>query len=253
MFWPHFLVLVVLYWSTMAPRAGGILLGFLAGLCLDVFNGSQLGQHALALSLLAYLAIRLHLLTRAKPIFEQSVLALVALFVYEGVLWAVDGWSGQRISSWTRWVPVAHQRPGVAADRRPAGPPAPAAIGSESWPAQYASRTCTRNCACSRAAASSPPRPSRCSACCCIGRLVLLQIVRYDYYLDLSQGNRARLEPIPANRGLILDRNGDVLAENQPSYQLELVREQVPDLEQTLNALVSIGLIPPKNSMTCAG
>jgi uncharacterized membrane protein (DUF2068 family) len=28
------------------------------------------------------------------------------LFVYEGVLWAVDGWSGQRISSWTRWVPV---------------------------------------------------------------------------------------------------------------------------------------------------
>jgi rod shape-determining protein MreD len=104
--WPHFLVLVVLYWSTMAPRAGGILLAFLAGICLDVFSGSQLGQHALALSLLAYLAIRLHLLTRAKPIFEQSVLVLVALFVYEGVLWAVDGWSGQRISSWTRWVPV---------------------------------------------------------------------------------------------------------------------------------------------------
>jgi penicillin-binding protein 2 len=79
-----------------------------------------------------------------------------------------------------------------------------------------------------------------------IGRLIQLQIVRYDYYLDLSQGNRARLEPIPANRGLILDRNGAVLAENQPSYQLELVREQVPDLEQTLNALVSIGLIPPE-------
>lgn len=104
--WPHFLVLVVLYWSTMAPRAGGILLAFIAGICLDVFNGSQLGQHALALSLLAYLAIRLHLMTRAKPIFEQSVFVLVALFVYEGVLWAVDGWSGQRLSNWTRWVPV---------------------------------------------------------------------------------------------------------------------------------------------------
>ncbi|MEO8308597.1 MAG: rod shape-determining protein MreD [Pseudomonadota bacterium] len=104
--WPHFLVLVVLYWSTMTPRAGGILVAFLAGICLDVFNGSQLGQHALALSLLAYLAIRLHLLTRAKPIFEQSLLVLVALFVYEGVLWAVDGWSGQRINTWTRWVAV---------------------------------------------------------------------------------------------------------------------------------------------------
>lgn len=104
--WPHFLVLVVLYWSTMTPRAGGMLLAFLAGICLDVFTGTQLGQHALALSLLAYLAIRMHLLTRAKPIFEQSVFVLVALFIYEGVLWAVDGWSGQRVSSWTRWVPV---------------------------------------------------------------------------------------------------------------------------------------------------
>ena len=73
---PQFLVLVVLYWSTMTPRAGGILLAFLAGICLDVFKGSQLGQHALALSFLAYLAIRLHLLTRAKPIFEQSLLVL---------------------------------------------------------------------------------------------------------------------------------------------------------------------------------
>ena len=104
--WPHFLVLVVLYWSTMTPRAGGILVAFLAGICLDVFNGSQLGQHALALSFLAYLAIRLHLLTRAKPIFEQSLFVLLALFVYEGVLWAVDGWSGQRINTWTRWVAV---------------------------------------------------------------------------------------------------------------------------------------------------
>jgi penicillin-binding protein 2 len=77
-----------------------------------------------------------------------------------------------------------------------------------------------------------------------IGRLVLLQIIRYDHYTDLAQGNRARNEPIPANRGLILDRNGKVLAENQPSYQLELVREQVPDLEATLKALVAIEVIP---------
>ena len=104
--WPHFLVLVVLYWSTMTPRAGGILVAFLAGICLDVFNGSQLGQHALALSFLAYLAIRLHLLTRAKPIFEQSLFVLLALLIYEGVLWAVDGFSAQGTGTWTRWVPV---------------------------------------------------------------------------------------------------------------------------------------------------
>ncbi len=76
-----------------------------------------------------------------------------------------------------------------------------------------------------------------------LGRLVLLQIIRYDHYLDLAQGNRARNDPIPANRGLIFDRNGKVLAENQPSYQLELVREQVADLEVTLNGLVAIDVL----------
>ena len=80
-----------------------------------------------------------------------------------------------------------------------------------------------------------------------LGRLVLLQIIRYDYYTDQAEGNRARIEPIPAKRGLILDRNGNVLAENQPSFQLELVREDVGDrkaLDKTLAGLAKIGAIP---------
>jgi penicillin-binding protein 2 len=79
-----------------------------------------------------------------------------------------------------------------------------------------------------------------------VARLAMLQIVRYDHYLDLSLGNRTRIEPIPANRGLILDRSGTVLAENQASYQLELVREQVPDLDVALKGLATLGLIPPE-------
>lgn len=77
-----------------------------------------------------------------------------------------------------------------------------------------------------------------------LARLAVLQISRYEEYKVLAEGNRARFEPIPANRGLILDRNGNVLAENQPSYQLEVVREQVTDLDATLNGLSTIGLIP---------
>jgi penicillin-binding protein 2 len=76
-----------------------------------------------------------------------------------------------------------------------------------------------------------------------IGRLVVLQILRYDYYADLSQGNRVRLEPLPAQRGLILDRNLQVLAENRPSFQLELVRERVPDVDATLKRLVEINIL----------
>jgi rod shape-determining protein MreD len=104
--WPNFLVVVILYWSTMTPRAGGMLVGFLAGLALDVLSGTQLGQHAFALSLVTYLAQRLHLLTRAKPIFEQSLFVVVALVVYETALWAIDGFSGHNTGSWTRWVHI---------------------------------------------------------------------------------------------------------------------------------------------------
>jgi len=77
-----------------------------------------------------------------------------------------------------------------------------------------------------------------------IGRLVVLQVMRYDYYAELSQGNRVRVEPLPAQRGLILDRNGKVLAENRPAFQLELVRERVPDVEATLKRLIEIGVLP---------
>jgi rod shape-determining protein MreD len=101
---PSFLAVVILYWSTMTPHAGGILLGFLFGLMLDVLKGVQLGQHALAMSFIAFLAIRLHLLTRAKPIFQQSLFVLIALVLYETLLWAIDGWSGRPMHSPTRWA-----------------------------------------------------------------------------------------------------------------------------------------------------
>src|SRR3982751_5855519 len=77
-----------------------------------------------------------------------------------------------------------------------------------------------------------------------IGRLVMLQVMRYDKYAELSQGNRVRVEPLPAQRGLILDRDGAVLAENRPAFQLELVRERVPDVDATLNRLIQIGVLP---------
>jgi len=78
------------------------------------------------------------------------------------------------------------------------------------------------------------------------GRLVYLQVIKHNYYAELSQGNRVHTDPIPPSRGLILDRRGVVLADNLPAFQLELVREQVggmPELDAALARLVSIGLL----------
>ena len=74
-------------------------------------------------------------------------------------------------------------------------------------------------------------------------RAFWLQVVQHEHYFELSQGNRARIEPLPPNRGIIYDRAGRVIAENTPAYQLELVREQAGDLEDTLSRLVRFGLL----------
>lgn len=78
-----------------------------------------------------------------------------------------------------------------------------------------------------------------------VARLAQLQIAQYDYFSAQSQGNRIRIQPAPPPRGLIFDRNGQVLAENVPSYQLELTPEQVPDVEDTLLRLAAARLVEP--------
>ncbi|MEZ5564610.1 MAG: hypothetical protein R3F24_03460 [Gammaproteobacteria bacterium] len=81
-----------------------------------------------------------------------------------------------------------------------------------------------------------------------VARLVQLQINQFEYFSAQSSGNRIRVQPIPPIRGLILDRNEQVLAENTPSYQLEMTREQVPDMADTLKRLVATGIIDEEDT-----
>ena len=68
-------------------------------------------------------------------------------------------------------------------------------------------------------------------------RLYVLQIVDYEHFSTLSDSNRVRIKALPPARGLIYDRNGVVMANNLPAYRLEITREQVDDMEDTLTRL----------------
>lgn len=68
-------------------------------------------------------------------------------------------------------------------------------------------------------------------------RMAYLQIISYRHYATLSQANRIRPIPIPPPRGLILDRNGVVLAHNFPIYTLEVIPEQIDNMATLLAEL----------------
>ncbi len=73
-----------------------------------------------------------------------------------------------------------------------------------------------------------------------LARLYWLQIERFGHYATLSENNRVRIQTLAPNRGLIYDRNGILLAENVPNYQLELIPEQVEDMGATLEKLAEV-------------
>ena len=80
-----------------------------------------------------------------------------------------------------------------------------------------------------------------------LGRLVLLQVVRHDDFVAQAEENRTAIVPVVPNRGLILDRNGVVLANNYSAYTLEVTPSRVPDIERTLDELGQILEISPRD------
>jgi len=78
-------------------------------------------------------------------------------------------------------------------------------------------------------------------------RFFYLQVIQHKYYDTKAEDNRIAIMPIQPNRGLILDRNGVVLARNYSAYTLELTLSKIPDLDGTINALAKLVDIQPRD------
>ncbi len=71
-------------------------------------------------------------------------------------------------------------------------------------------------------------------------RLYHLQIVNYRHFQTLSDKNRMQLQSIAPNRGLIYDRNGTLLADNQPVFSVTLVPEYIEDMDATIQQVAGL-------------
>ena len=80
-----------------------------------------------------------------------------------------------------------------------------------------------------------------------IARFVHLQVMRHDYYTTRAEDNRISLVPIVPNRGVIVDRQGVVLARNYSAFTLEITPSKVDDLDATIEGLGKVIEVLPKD------
>ena len=78
-------------------------------------------------------------------------------------------------------------------------------------------------------------------------RFLYLQVVRHDHYHTLAEANRISILPITPSRGIIVDRNGVVLASNYSAYTLELMPSKVDDVDGTIEELATLVEITPRD------
>ena len=103
---PDWIALVLIYWCIALPERVGVGIGWLAGLMLDVSSGALLGQNALILAIVAYLALRLHQRIRVFPMWQQSVSILLLILLHLMLALWIKGAFSQSTETWAYWLPA---------------------------------------------------------------------------------------------------------------------------------------------------
>ncbi|NOX77139.1 MAG: rod shape-determining protein MreD [Gammaproteobacteria bacterium] len=101
---PDWIALVLIYWCIALPERVGVGVGWIAGLMLDVANGALLGQNALTLAIVAYLALRLHQRLRLFPIWQQAVSVLLLVLLHLMLTLWIKGSVDQSTVTWAYWL-----------------------------------------------------------------------------------------------------------------------------------------------------
>jgi rod shape-determining protein MreD len=102
---PHWVLLVLVYWSMALPTRIGVGVAWLMGLLLDVTYDALLGQHALALAVVIFLTLNLHQRLRIFPIWQQALVVLVFCVIYDMINLWIQGISGYAPNVWLYVLP----------------------------------------------------------------------------------------------------------------------------------------------------
>ena len=103
---PAWVAIVLIYWCMALPDRVGIGIAGLLGLFLDVQQGTLLGQHALGLSVVAYITLISHQRLRVFPLMQQAMIICIYLLLFQVLVLWIRGMIGVPPEHWTYWMPA---------------------------------------------------------------------------------------------------------------------------------------------------
>ena len=105
-FRPDWIALMLIFWAISVPASYGVGVAWVAGIVLDVTQGTLLGQHALALVAVVFVTAKFHLLMRVFPLLQLTATVFALLSFYQFLLFWVNGVAGVTAPASAYWGPV---------------------------------------------------------------------------------------------------------------------------------------------------
>lgn len=101
---PAWTAMVLIYWCMALPQRVGVVVAWIVGLGLDVLQGSLLGQHALALAIVAFMTHKLHRQVRVLAPWQQGVAIFALIIIYQGFIIWVTSMQGLMVHGSVAWT-----------------------------------------------------------------------------------------------------------------------------------------------------
>lgn len=105
-FRPDWVVLTLIYWAMTYPHSYSVGTAWITGLILDVAQGTLLGQHALALSVIIYVTAKFYQQFRQFPTLQLMATVFAMLAMYRFILFWINGIAGIEAPAVVYWGPV---------------------------------------------------------------------------------------------------------------------------------------------------
>lgn len=101
---PAWVLMVLIYWTMTLPGSVNVGVAWVVGLMVDLLNGTVLGAHALAFTIVIYFVARMHIRLSMSPLTQQGISILVFVLLCQFILYCIQGFVGALPESHLYWL-----------------------------------------------------------------------------------------------------------------------------------------------------